>query len=439
MNFFQQSMTFSPKRHILHLAWAAGQFAVLAAVVASHDVHATPGSEPFGAGTGAAAEATAPVVRWTRCAAEGATCEVPSSTRVRYGANGKYVVRTVNGGVSCTNMVFGDPDPGVEKGCEYASAPATKAAALARRSVATDAIFAPTSFWYQPIPKTASLHPNSRAYVTEFLRQKAAYYGTVSVGANTYASPVYVAPAGAATRAVKVWDCQNKGNSSPELARQWAQVPIPDNARASSGTDGEMTILQPSTDTIWEFWQMKKNGAGWQACWGGRMTNISKTNGIWPHPYGTTATGLPFLGGQVTAEELARGEIRHVIGISLVDLEKASVFSWPATRSDGANPDNAPNRIPAGTRFRLDPAVDVDALHMSAAGKVIARAAQIYGFVVWDRSGSLGIRAQNPRSYIAQGQPDPYPTLFNGKAEWAVLEGFPWGKLQFLPKDYGKP
>lgn len=432
-------MAFNHKPSIFRLTWAAAcQAAAIATAFESGEAYGSPNSAAVDVRLSAVVDKAVPTVTWTRCAAEGATCELASGTRVRYGANGKYAIKTANGVIACTNTVFGDPYPGVEKKCEYASTPGARPELSERRSVATDAIFAPTSFWYQPIPTTVSLHANSSAYVAEFLRQKATYYGTVSVGANSYASPVYVAPAGAETSTVKVWDCQKKGGSFTELTRQWAQVPIPHNARASLGTDGEMTVYQPSADTIWEFWQMKKSGGDWQACWGGRMTNISRSNGIWPHPYGTTATGLPFLGGQVTAEELKRGEIRHVIGISLVDLEKASVFSWPATRSDGSNPDNVPNRIPEGTRFRLDPAVDVDALHMSAAGKVIAKAAQTYGFVVWDKSGSLGIRAQNPQSYIAKDEPDPYPVLFNGKPEWAVLEGFPWHRLQFLPKDYGK-
>jgi hypothetical protein len=199
-----------------------------------------------------------------------------------------------------------------------------------------------------------------------------------------------------------------------------------------------MTVYQPSSNTMWEFWQAKNVNGQWQACWGGQMKNTSTGTGLWPSPYGTTATGLPFVGGQVTAEELTRGEIRHVIGIALVDLEKADVFSWPATRSDGYNPNGAANRIPEGSRFRLDPTVNVDALNMSAAGKIIAKAAQKYGFVVWDKAGAISIRAQNPTSYIAQGQSDPYPKLFGGKAEYAVLDGFPWDKLQFLPKDYGK-
>ena len=136
----------------------------------------------------------------------------------------------------------------------------------------------------------------------------------------------------------------------------------------------------------------RKINGQWQACWGGCMRDVSKNQGIWQHPYGTTATGLPFLGGQITAEELQRGEIRHVIGIALVDAEKWQVYSYPANRSDGYNPQNAPNRIPEGLRFRLDPRVDVDALKMHPIGKIIAKAAQKYGFVVWDKAGGISLR-----------------------------------------------
>jgi hypothetical protein len=62
---------------------------------------------------------------------------------------------------------------------------------------------------------------------------------------------------------------------------------------------------------------------------------------------------------------LQRGEIKHVLGIALVDAEKWSIYSYPANRSDGYNPTDAPNRIPEGLRFRLDPTVDVDALRRS--------------------------------------------------------------------------
>jgi len=84
-------------------------------------------------------------------------------------------------------------------------------------------IFAPTSFWYTPIPKDAPLHPNSENFVKEFLRQKKAYYGTVSINLTAYASPIYIA--GPNVTAVKVteWDGQKKDSrtkTSPSNGRQ---------------------------------------------------------------------------------------------------------------------------------------------------------------------------------------------------------------------------
>jgi hypothetical protein len=302
----------------------------------------------------------------------------------------------------------------------------------------TDAIFAPTSFWYQPIPADAPLHANSAGFVADFLRQKKAYYGTVSINTTSWASPVYVVGTEVPPVRVVQSSCMKQFARNPGLAEQWAAVPIPSYAEPANGNDAEMAIYQPATDTIWEFWQARKVNGQWEACWGGRMQNASKSDGTWPTIYGTTATGLPFLGGQITAEEMRRGEIRHAIGIALVETEASSVVSWPAKRSDGLNPNKELNRIPQGLRFRLDPSVNVDTLPMRPAGKIIAKAAQKYGFIVWDKAGAIGLRSQNPKSYTALGQPDPYPALFNAPV-YAVLSGFPWEKLQFLPKDYGKP
>jgi hypothetical protein len=305
--------------------------------------------------------------------------------------------------------------------------------------VVTDSVFSVTSFWYSAIPVNAPLHANSAGFVTEFLRQKQAYYGTVNINTTAYASPVFFADASTPTIKVAYSNCQNKTLPETALETQWEAVPMPSDAVPADGTDAEMTIYQPSTNTIWEFWMASKVAGQWQACWGGKMQSTNTSNGIWPNPYGASATGLPFLGGQVTAEELTRGEIRHAIGIALVDTEAFTVVSWPANRSDGMNPTLAPNRIPEGLRFRLDPSINVDALAMTTVGKIIAKAAQTYGFVVWDKAGALSIRVQNPKSYTALGKIDPYVALFGGQPSYAILNGFPWDRLQFMPMNYGKP
>ena len=62
----------------------------------------------------------------------------------------------------------------------------------------------------------------------------------------------------------------------------------------------------------------------------------------------------------------------------------------------------------------------------------------------WPNRASRGtcaitLRAENPKSYTTLGKPDPYPAIFNGTPAYAILNGFPWDRLQFLPMDYGKP
>jgi hypothetical protein len=314
-----------------------------------------------------------------------------------------------------------------------------KAAHSAESSDALHGIFAPNSFWYTPIPADAPLHPNSAAFVRDFVRQFHEFYGNVSINTTAYSSPIYVVREDVATMPVVEWDCENKRFRDQQLEAQWRAVPIPPNAEPADGTDAEMTIYQPSTDTMWEFWRARRANGRWEACWGGRMLNVSKSNGIWPHPYGTTATGLPFIGGEITIDELSRGAISHVMGLALVETESANVYSWPANRSDGYNPLHLMNRIPEGLRFRLDPTVDVGAMRMQPVAKTIARAAQTYGFVVWDKAGAVTLRAENPKRLTTMGLADPYPAIWNGTPTYEMLRGFPWEKLQFLPMNYGRP
>jgi hypothetical protein len=302
--------------------------------------------------------------------------------------------------------------------------------------VLTDKVFAPTSFWYTPIPENVRLHPNNTNLVSEFNRQRVKHFNTVEINTKSWASPVYVVPANQPKVAVGWNDCQKKGFVEKGFLSQVSAVPIPSHAVEAGGTDKEMTIYQPSSDTLWELWVAKKDASNrWVACWGGKLTNASRSDGAFPKPYGTTASGLPFMGGQITAEELKRGEIKHAIGIALVDIEHFTIYSYPANRSDGWNPNKVPNRIAEGQRFRLDPKLNIDSLKIPRAAKIIAKAGQKYGFIVWDRAGAISIRAQNPSSYAS----NPYPALFEGKPSYELLKDIPWNRIQFLPFDYGKP
>lgn len=56
---------------------------------------------------------------WEPCAYEGQTCEVPGAATVRFGSDGIYSYRHVNGPIRCSVDMLGDPVRGVAKQCAY--------------------------------------------------------------------------------------------------------------------------------------------------------------------------------------------------------------------------------------------------------------------------------------------------------------------------------
>ena len=64
-------------------------------------------------------------------------------------------------------------------------------------------------------------------------------------------------------------------------------VPIPAGAKPAAGTDRQMVVWQPTTDTMWEFWRMRKQAGEWHAEAAGAMHHVSTNPGhfspaAWP-------------------------------------------------------------------------------------------------------------------------------------------------------------
>lgn len=281
--------------------------------------------------------------------------------------------------------------------------------------------FAAGGFWNTRVPSYTGLHPDSAGLVQDIVRQ-VGQYGTGFVK-DSGASPVYIAEPGAAAVSVVPWDC---GTGIPaDLANQWQAVPVPFYAVPSGGANPQMIVYQPSSATVWEFGHMRNISGQWQACTGGRISTTS--DGVFPAPYGVSSSRLAALAGQISIQELQAGEINHVMGLN---MPQTNGVTWPATQSGGS----VAGTPPMGLRLRLDPSVNVQALGLNSVGTAIARAAQTYGFVVWNRGGSVGVTAENPSSITVRGLPDPYNNLSTAGA----LSAFPWDKLQALPADYGE-
>ncbi|WP_052465849.1 hypothetical protein [Mobilicoccus massiliensis] len=287
----------------------------------------------------------------------------------------------------------------------------------------------------------APVAPRSPAMIDNLRSQIEPHYGGIA-GLNThqYNPVLYVVDESTPRTTVEFDDCQDKGSTPPGLfdgAKHFVDVPVPEDARTSVGTDSTITLWSPSTDQLWEFWVMKRADKGWSACWGGRIDHVSTSPGYFPAPYGVSASGLVTTGSMITVEEARRKQIDHAIGIALISPARWDRFWYPAQRSDG--PDASPDAIPEGARLRLDPNLDVDSLQLTPLGKAVAKAAQKYGFIVVDTAGSVAVMAESGIPWKQKTGTDPWPKILGGTPTYKQLENFPWDKVEVIAPNYGKP
>ena len=285
--------------------------------------------------------------------------------------------------------------------------------------------FAPDSFWNADLPANAALDSQSTTYVADLQRQVTTSLPWINT--TKFSSPVYTVAADVPTVRVKV-DNPAPASVVDPLQAAFEQVPIPADAVPAAGTDGTMVVYQPSSDTLWEFWQASKKADGWHAVWGGRMPGVSTNPGHFtdPHPrWGATATSLPFLGGLMRVSEMLSGHIDHALAIAIPDTRKG-VFSWPAQRTDGLV--DSPTAIPEGTRFRLPAGLNLDAMPMPGLVRMMAKAVQKYGMVVRDRGNSVAFYGEDPTPLGF----DWWASWFGGRYPSTLLAQFPWAYLQAL-------
>ena len=299
-------------------------------------------------------------------------------------------------------------------------------------------LFGPLSVFRQDI-RSAPTAADSAAQVTNLTQQVTDHYGGVAAfNVWNYNTTVAVAAPDQARSRVTFDDCQHKGSVPYGLygvKGQFEDVPVPANAVAAAGSDAELTVYSPSSDQVWEFWVTRKRADGWHACWGGRIDKASTSPGFFSNYFGATATGLPNAEGMVSVADARQGHIDHALSLQVIDAAQALDISYPAQRGDG----QGTGPIREGTRFRLDPSVNVDALALNPYAKMIAKAAQTYGFVVTDKGGAVAVLGESGAAVTGNGGANPWNELLGATPSYSVLTGFPWNRLQAVTKDWGKP
>lgn len=294
--------------------------------------------------------------------------------------------------------------------------------------------WSPTSFWTSSVAQ-APLDPRSGEMARNLSHQVTSRYGGVAAfNAHHYTNSVVLAPAGTKRYRIAFDNCQNKGWTPAELysgPAYFVDVPVPDGAEASGGQDANLSIYSPSTDQVWEFWKFQRTATGYSACWGGRIDGASASQGVFPQGWGSSASGLAVASGVITMADIERGWINHVMTIGLPDVARWDDFSWPANRSDGGGG----GIIREGQRLRLDPSVDVDRLNLHPVSRMIAKAAQTYGFIVSDQSGAVSLQAEYRGPHTGS---DAWSRALGSTPTYAVLQHFPWDRMQVIQKDHGR-
>ncbi|HUC14788.1 MAG TPA: hypothetical protein VMS00_10085 [Acidimicrobiales bacterium] len=273
-----------------------------------------------------------------------------------------------------------------------------------------------------------AVDPNSAAVVTNVVAQYHYAYGVVVVNFNR---PVYEVPADQPMVPVSVSSgCKNF------TVDTGTKAPIPSYAVPGDSSDKILTVYQPSSGRDWEFWEATDNGGSWSACWGGKL-NMATSDGVFPRPYGETGSGISNLATEITEADVASGTIDHAIGIEVVgnqcdwDNKAANGGLYPADRTDcGYQIPGAPME---GQWFRFPTDMAMPS-GLAPFAEMVFKAVQTYGMVVVDQGGAVGLEADQPIVWRAEGNhgTDPITTSLRGLAVYKVLADLPWSSLQVV-------
>src|SRR4051794_31612878 len=132
-------------------------------------------------------------------------------------------------------------------------------------------LFAATSVWNTPLPDNAPLDPAGKVLVKSL---NATVAQNIAAGwgpwiETTHTSSFYVVPADQPTVRVTLLP----GSWKVGLQRTFEAVPIPKDARPAEGPDAHLTVYQPATDRLWEFFRAAKLADGWHAAFGGSFAH----------------------------------------------------------------------------------------------------------------------------------------------------------------------
>jgi len=157
------------------------------------------------------------------------------------------------------------------------------------------------------------------------------------------------------------------------------------------GGDRHASVVDPVNRMLYEFGELKKTDAGWQAACAAIFD--LKSNKLRPDGWTSTdAAGLPIFPSVVRYDELKRGMVDHAMRVTIRKTRKAYVY--PATHFASRLTDENLPRM--GERIRLKK--DFDVSRFSPEVQAILKGLKKYGMLVADNGIEWAISvAPDPR------------------------------------------
>lgn len=236
-----------------------------------------------------------------------------------------------------------------------------------------------------------------------FIQTLSAAQDDSSLGSNpdSYTYPVYeVTDETPLTTVTYSGTFSNVINGGKTLERQsgggTVQVPIPDDAVPSAGSDAQIIIINTDTGDEWAFFVAKRDGDGNWSARNGYHYNIN-WNAVMPDGFGSRGAGVSYLSGLIRKCEITEDSLNHAIAFaydypcssSVCNRNGYPYYVWPASKSDGKGEENGD--VPQGARLHISPPPTSAELQQWCGSdttcEIIVHALEKYGMFVIDNSG----------------------------------------------------
>ncbi len=169
--------------------------------------------------------------------------------------------------------------------------------------------------------------------------------------------------------------------------------PVPADAPVEgAGEEGDrhVLVLQSGSCKLYELYNARRSGSGWQAG-SGAVFNL-RSNALRPEGFTSAdAAGLPIFPLLVRYPEVRAGQIDHALRVTVQRTQRGYIH--PATHFASSSSD--PDLPPMGLRLRLKSSYSL--AHFHGESLIILRALKRYGLIV----------ADNGSSWYITGAPDP--------------------------------